>query len=51
MLKQKLTIYLHEVERIPFNNLVNKKTDELLRILYEFEGQLNQVAEYYKTLK
>ena len=50
-IKQKLIVYLHEVERVPFNNLMDKRNDELLRMLYDFEGQLSQVAEYYKTLK
>ncbi len=49
-LKQKLLIYLCEVELIPHKRLENKTADQLLEILHDFFGTLPQVNRYYKEL-
>ena len=48
MLKQKLIIYLHEVEGIEHKYIDKQTVEQLVRLLHAFHGRIYQVNEYFK---
>ena len=50
-MKNKLIIYLHEIEFVQYKQLKNKTTQQLIAMLHKLDGRIYQVNEYYKEVK